>query len=240
MKKIIIILLFFTTFIQLACGNKTNKKSKSMNQASEQIEFVGRLININFNIPNCGTFHFGSVAVYDNIEIIKGNYDLDQIFIIHGCTEMAREYYGKEAGNLKKFVIGEYHKITAHKKNNFQIGSVFYGKIPMDRNYLYYAQKTDGYYNYSKDDLLQLTVTKPIPEKFHEALKAIQKSQKNPQEFYIQFEMNNSRTELIFHLWHESAFLQKNRNITGNPGGKCKDVYYNLKQKKVTKTYFWQ
>jgi hypothetical protein len=44
----------------------------------------------------------------------------------------------------------------------------------------------------------------------------------------------------MFHLWHESAFLPENRNVVGNPGGKCRDVWYDPEKRTVVKVFWWQ
>ena len=68
---------------------------------------------------------------------------------------------------------------------------------------------------------------------------SVREGGEDPKEFSCQIE-TAANGELIFHLWHESAFLPENRNTAGNPGGKCRDVYYNPTQKKVVKTLGWQ
>lgn len=48
---------------------------------------------------------------------------------------------------------------------------------------------------------------------------------------------------LVFHLWHRSAFLPENCNLTGNPGGRCRDVHVSPTSDgswEITATLFWQ
>jgi hypothetical protein len=45
---------------------------------------------------------------------------------------------------------------------------------------------------------------------------------------------------VVFHLWHESAFLPENRGAAGNPGGKCRDVWYDPENRSVVKVLWWQ
>lgn len=59
-------------------------------------------------------------------------------------------------------------------------------------------------------------------------------------EFYADVEPKEDGQILIFHLWHESVFEPQNGNVVGNPGGKCRDVRYDVRQGKVTQTSFWQ
>jgi hypothetical protein len=60
------------------------------------------------------------------------------------------------------------------------------------------------------------------------------------EEFYADVEPKEEGQILLFHLWHESAFESRNRNVPGNPGGKCRDVRYDVRQRKVMQTQFWQ
>jgi hypothetical protein len=68
----------------------------------------------------------------------------------------------------------------------------------------------------------------------------------NPKEFTCDLEEFPKRGELVFHLWHESAFRemaaaeQQGFVIMGNPGGKCRDVLYSLTEQRVILTGFWQ
>lgn len=61
-----------------------------------------------------------------------------------------------------------------------------------------------------------------------------------PQEFYAEIEAGAGGRVLIFHLWHQSAFEPDNRHVAGNPGGKCRDVHYDVARREVTATLFWQ
>ena len=61
-----------------------------------------------------------------------------------------------------------------------------------------------------------------------------------PREFFAEITRSPDGKELVFHLWHESAFDAKYRNVRGNPGGKNRDVHYNLRSGTVTGMLFWQ
>ena len=54
--------------------------------------------------------------------------------------------------------------------------------------------------------------------------------------------IKNSRVTslILFELWHESAFYLENQGLDGNPGGKCRNFYYEPKSKKVLEKLFWQ
>lgn len=62
----------------------------------------------------------------------------------------------------------------------------------------------------------------------------------DPGEFYVELEERDSGTLYVLHLWHQSAFLPENIGMNGNPGGKCRDVWYSVKERKIIKTLFWQ
>jgi hypothetical protein len=62
----------------------------------------------------------------------------------------------------------------------------------------------------------------------------------NPDAFYATIEPTQSARVLIFHLWHKDAFQEENQGVNGNPGGKCRDFYYNVKRQRVTWKAFWQ
>ena len=62
----------------------------------------------------------------------------------------------------------------------------------------------------------------------------------DPQEFSCEAEEENGGRVLVFHLWHASAFLPENRGVLGNPGGKCRDVWYDVRRGRITETLYWQ
>jgi hypothetical protein len=83
-----------------------------------------------------------------------------------------------------------------------------------------------------------------FPAEYQEAAQAVAKSlvenDESVEEFYADVEPKEDGRILLFHLWHESAFEPRNRNVVGNPGGKCRDVRYDVRQRRVTQTLFWQ
>ncbi len=84
-----------------------------------------------------------------------------------------------------------------------------------------------------------------FPKEFQSGAKAvassIQQHGENPSEFHAVAEGPINGT-LIFHLWHQSAFTPENRNpaLVGNPGGKCRDVTFDIATNKVLSTALWQ
>ncbi len=83
-----------------------------------------------------------------------------------------------------------------------------------------------------------------FPAEYQEAARSVAASLLEhgeiPKEFSADVESKDEGKILVFHLWHESAFEPQNRHAVGNPGGKCRDVKYDVTRCKVTKTLFWQ
>jgi hypothetical protein len=61
----------------------------------------------------------------------------------------------------------------------------------------------------------------------------------SPSEFYAEVEVETNGV-LVVELWHQSAFKPEYRLVVGNPGGKCRNFYYDIRQKKITEKLFWQ
>lgn len=59
-----------------------------------------------------------------------------------------------------------------------------------------------------------------------------------PSEFYAV--VREARGQLEFALWHFSAFLPENRDLIGNPGGKCRTFYYDSTTSRVVRKELWQ
>jgi hypothetical protein len=87
--------------------------------------------------------------------------------------------------------------------------------------------------------LVQVSVFPPAYQGAARAVaQSLKQSGEKPGEFYA--EVSSEDKALVFHLWHASAFERANQNVPGNPGGKCRDVWYDLVTGKVTQTLFWQ
>jgi hypothetical protein len=93
-----------------------------------------------------------------------------------------------------------------------------------------------------------LVDTEALPENFREAARAvaasISQAGEDPKEFFAEISSESGGQVLVFHLWHTSAFTPENNPpngiVLGNPGGKCRNVYYDTKARRVTETLFWQ
>ena len=69
---------------------------------------------------------------------------------------------------------------------------------------------------------------------------ALAQSGEVPSEFYAVVQTRAADQVAVFHLWHSSAFLPENRGVVGNPGGKCRDIEYDLVGQQVSRTLWWQ
>jgi len=69
---------------------------------------------------------------------------------------------------------------------------------------------------------------------------ALRERGEKPGEFHAQVVTEDAGNVLVFHLWHDSALTKQNRQAPGNPGGKCRDAYYDRRKKQVAKMLFWQ
>jgi hypothetical protein len=69
---------------------------------------------------------------------------------------------------------------------------------------------------------------------------ALRERGEKPEEFHARVETKEADNILVFNLWHESAFAKRDGLVAGNPGGKCRNVYYDRKTKQVTQMLFWQ
>jgi hypothetical protein len=96
----------------------------------------------------------------------------------------------------------------------------------------------------ARTKLTPLLAVEAFPEPQRDAARAVAVSitaqREKPSEFYAEVEPREGGQVLVFHLWHKSAFEQQNRHVLGNPGGQCRDVYYDPARQEVTKTLFWQ
>jgi len=89
-------------------------------------------------------------------------------------------------------------------------------------------------------NLPRLTKTVAFPSAYRDAARAVARHIASPSDYFAQVEPQNDGGELVFHLWHKTAFLPQNRGGVGNPGGKCLDVVYDTKKHKVVHDWAWQ
>jgi len=94
-----------------------------------------------------------------------------------------------------------------------------------------------------KKEIPALLNQKDLPAKYREAAEqvaaALAAEKETPREFKAEVEEKGGRA-YVFHLWHISAFTPENKGVVGNPGGKCRDIVYDLKSRTASKSMFWQ
>jgi hypothetical protein len=71
------------------------------------------------------------------------------------------------------------------------------------------------------------------------AARAVMKEVQNPGDFFAAVERKVPDI-VVFHLWHRDAFKKENAHVSGNPGGRCRDVHYSERKGKVVRVLFWQ
>jgi hypothetical protein len=82
----------------------------SISATAEDITLIGRLTK--FNGGTCGVFRSVSISEYEVLAVFVGTYSSATIKVLHPCIDMPREMYSKDAGTLKKFVVGDLHKLV--------------------------------------------------------------------------------------------------------------------------------
>ena len=88
-----------------------------------------------------------------------------------------------------------------------------------------------------------------LPEKYQDAAKAVAAilvgEKEDPKELRATVEEGDGKL-WIFQLWHVSAFEEmrnakaKGYSVIGNPGGKCRNIAYDLKSGKASRSMLWQ
>jgi hypothetical protein len=82
-----------------------------------------------------------------------------------------------------------------------------------------------------------------LPAKYQKAAERVAavliSEKEDPSQFKAEVEENGKET-FVFHLWHISAFKAENAGAVGNPGGKCRDIVYDVKSGRASASMFWQ
>lgn len=209
--------------------------------SGRELSLTGRLIDFAFEAPDCGTMQFFSLAVYDRVE---GGGLPERVYVAHPCIELPRKQYSATAGSLERFVIGQRHRLRMVRADPGKLGALVRADIDPKDQPIYLARRVDWAVEKVRDprSVGDLCLAEPdrFPERLREAVRAVGQSVGASAEFWAQIEPDRRTGELVFHLWHQAAFLPANRGMLGNPGGKCRDVHYSREHKKVTRTLFWQ
>jgi len=91
---------------------------------------------------------------------------------------------------------------------------------------------------------VQLTRLSALPTPYRAAAEAgaiyLSQHGEQPSEFYVSLDASDQTDKTIeLPLWHVSAFKVSPR-VKGNPGGKCRTLYYDVASKQITGTVFWK
>jgi hypothetical protein len=87
-----------------------------------------------------------------------------------------------------------------------------------------------------------------LPDKYQVAAGAVAevlvREKHDPKEFRVRVEEREK--QWVFQLWHLSAFAAEREaaamgaGILGNPGGKCRNIVYDLESRKASGSGLWQ
>jgi len=109
------------------------------------------------------------------------------------------------------------------------------------------SEITDSWGTYSNPEsvgAVQLTKLELFPNEHKDVvadvIEKLKKDNEEPSEFYISIYPSQESFQLKIDVWHYDSFLDIYKNTLGNPGGKNHTIYYDLKQKKIRKSLFWQ
>jgi hypothetical protein len=89
---------------------------------SAELVIVGRLVRIEDTLQ-CGIFHFGAVAEYTDLTVLRGTYPYETIFVTHGCPELKRSEYAEGSGDLEVFRTGDYHELHLTQQNVYDVST---------------------------------------------------------------------------------------------------------------------
>jgi hypothetical protein len=93
--------------------------------------------------------------------------------------------------------------------------------------------------------LYPLTVNEGFPPEYRKGalavVSAMSKQGLKPREYSADVAAREGGRVLEFTLWHDSALKQREvPSVLGDPTGKCRTVFYDLKKGAVTKIYGWR
>ena len=131
----ILMLIFRTSGLQNIGGVET---VSLIGEMSPELHVIGKLESIE-KTPGCGIIYYGAISKYKDLTIIKGKYTAKELFVVHGCPEMSREGVLAGNGNLKKFVVGEFHELYLSKKNIHKI-EVIVGAEGIPKEAIYFCK----------------------------------------------------------------------------------------------------
>jgi hypothetical protein len=120
---------------------------KNNDTSQDDLIIIGKLIRINSNSVLCGGLHVGTMSEYSDLKVIKGSYKNKSIFVVHGCIELKRQQYSKDAGTLNDFVIGDYHRMAVSKYNIYKIELIEKDNVDPKNNVWFFCKTVDKFEN---------------------------------------------------------------------------------------------
>ena len=72
------------------------------------------------------------------------------------------------------------------------------------------------------------------------ATRELRNQEENPCEFFADIGESDEEFVTVVQLWHADAFRPENFGAVGNPGGKCRNMYFDSRAGSITTTLFWQ
>jgi hypothetical protein len=60
----------------------------------------------------CGVLHLAVVMRYEVIKIVSGHQEGRTLYVVHGCPELPRTVYRRDAGTVAAFKVGDVHRLS--------------------------------------------------------------------------------------------------------------------------------
>ncbi len=95
-----------------------------------------------------------------------------------------------------------------------------------------------------KVDAIPIVELERFPAEHREAIRAadreLRSQKEDPRDFFARIGESDDGFLTVVHLLHADAFLPEYAGVAGNPGGKCRDMYYDRRTGSIARTYVWQ
>jgi hypothetical protein len=93
-------------------------------------------------------------------------------------------------------------------------------------------------------DLIALADIGSFPAEYRQAAAAVNelvdRSGEQSKEFYVRIDASRPDKIIVLHLWHQSAWAPENKGKTGNPGGRCRDAWFDPTSGQIVRVELWQ